>query len=114
MFVVSPHWHAISFTDIIIIIITITIIIIIIIISLDLVKYSLETISACYLLPLVSCLAYSSTLKVDATSSSETSVNFQRTTRRYIPEERTLQFQIIAVNPTTLRSILYIMHQISV
>jgi hypothetical protein len=33
---------------------------------------------------LVSCLVYSSTLKVKATSSSETSVDFQRTTRRFI------------------------------
>jgi hypothetical protein len=39
----------------------------------------------------VSCLAYSSTLKMKATWSSETSVDFQRTTRRYIPEDRTLQ-----------------------
>jgi hypothetical protein len=37
----------------------------------------------------VSCLAYS-TLKMEATRSSETSVDFQRTTRHYIPEERTL------------------------
>jgi hypothetical protein len=32
-------------------------------------------------------LAYSSTLKMEATCSSETSVDFQRITRRYIPEE---------------------------
>jgi hypothetical protein len=31
-------------------------------------------------------LAYSPTLKMEATCSSETSVDFQRTTRRYIPE----------------------------
>jgi hypothetical protein len=37
-----------------------------------------------------SCLAYSSTLKMEATCSSEMSVAFQRTTRRYIPEDRTL------------------------
>jgi hypothetical protein len=36
------------------------------------------------------CLADSSTLKMEVTYSSETSVDFQRTTRRYIPEERTL------------------------
>jgi hypothetical protein len=35
-------------------------------------------------------LAYSSTLKMKATSSSETSVDFQRTTRRHFPEDRTL------------------------
>jgi hypothetical protein len=39
---------------------------------------------------LVSCLAYSSTVKIEATCSSETSVEFHRTTRRYIPEDRTL------------------------
>jgi hypothetical protein len=39
---------------------------------------------------LVSCLAYSSTLKVELTFPSETSVDIQRTTWRYIPEVRTL------------------------
>jgi hypothetical protein len=38
---------------------------------------------------LVSCLAHSSILKREATCSSETSVAFQRTTRRYIPHDRT-------------------------
>jgi hypothetical protein len=33
---------------------------------------------------------YSSTLKTEAIRSSETSVNFQRTTRRYIPEDSTV------------------------
>jgi hypothetical protein len=36
------------------------------------------------------CLAYSSVLKMDATYSSEMSVDFQRNTRRCIPENRTL------------------------
>jgi hypothetical protein len=36
---------------------------------------------------LVSYLAYSSTLKMEATCSSETSVDFQRTTHHYIPED---------------------------
>jgi hypothetical protein len=40
---------------------------------------------------LVSCLAYFSILKMEATCSSEKSVYFQRTTRRYIPEYITLQ-----------------------
>jgi hypothetical protein len=40
--------------------------------------------------PLVSCSAYSSTLKMDAKYSSEKSVVFQRTTLRYIPEDSTL------------------------
>jgi hypothetical protein len=35
---------------------------------------------------LVSCSVYSSTLKIEEIYSSETSVDFQRTTRRYIPE----------------------------
>jgi hypothetical protein len=33
--------------------------------------------------------AYSSTLKMESTCYSEASVDFQRTTRRYIPEDRT-------------------------
>jgi hypothetical protein len=37
---------------------------------------------------LVCCSAYPSTLKIKVTCSSETSVDFQRTTRRYIPEDR--------------------------
>jgi hypothetical protein len=40
---------------------------------------------------LVSCLTYSSTLKMEATCSSETSVDYQWTIRRYMPEEITLQ-----------------------
>jgi hypothetical protein len=39
---------------------------------------------------LVSCLAYFSTSKMATTGSSEASVGFQRTTRRYIPEDKTL------------------------
>jgi hypothetical protein len=38
-----------------------------------------------------SCLAYSSTLKVETICSSETSVDFHRTRRCYIPEDRNLQ-----------------------
>jgi hypothetical protein len=40
---------------------------------------------------LVFCFTYSSTLKMEATFSSKTSVDFQRTTRPYIPEDSTLQ-----------------------
>jgi hypothetical protein len=40
---------------------------------------------------LVLCLAYSLNQKMEATCSSETSLDFQRTTWRYIPEERTLR-----------------------
>jgi hypothetical protein len=43
--------------------------------------------AACFML--VFCLTYSSTLKMEATFSSETSVDFQRPTRR-IPEDRKL------------------------
>jgi hypothetical protein len=39
----------------------------------------------------VSCLAYSSIVKMVATCSSQTSVDFQRTTWRYIPDKRTLK-----------------------
>jgi hypothetical protein len=39
---------------------------------------------------LVSCWAYSSTLNMEAICSSETSVDVQWTTRRYIPEDGTL------------------------
>jgi hypothetical protein len=38
---------------------------------------------------LVTCLAYSSNLQMKATCSSETSVDLQRTTRRYFLEDRT-------------------------
>jgi hypothetical protein len=40
---------------------------------------------------LVSRLAHSSTLKMEAICSVETTVDFQQTTRRYIPEDRTLR-----------------------
>jgi hypothetical protein len=44
----------------------------------------------CLCVMLVSWLAYSSTLKKEATCFSEMSVDFQRATRYYIPEDRTL------------------------
>jgi hypothetical protein len=44
---------------------------------------------ACFML--VSCLAYSSTLKMEVTCSSGMSVDFHHNTWRYIPEDRTLQ-----------------------
>jgi hypothetical protein len=40
--------------------------------------------------PLESCLAYFSTLKMEAICSFKTSVDFQRTALRYIPEDGTL------------------------
>jgi hypothetical protein len=39
---------------------------------------------------LVFCLAYSSTLKLDVTYSSKTSVEFKRNIQRYIADDRTL------------------------
>jgi hypothetical protein len=39
---------------------------------------------------LVSSSAYSSTLKIEAACSSETSIDFQWTRQRYIPEDRIL------------------------
>jgi hypothetical protein len=44
-------------------------------------------IAACFML--VSCLAYFLTLKMEATGSSKTSVDFQQTTEHYIPEDIT-------------------------
>jgi hypothetical protein len=40
--------------------------------------------SAYHIFFLITCLAYSSTLKIEAVRSSETSVSFYRTTRRHI------------------------------
>jgi hypothetical protein len=37
---------------------------------------------------LISCFVFSSNLKMEATYSSETSFDFQRTTQRYIPEDK--------------------------
>jgi hypothetical protein len=42
-------------------------------------------------------LQYSSTLKIWATCSSETLIDFQRTTRLYIPEDRTLPGRSVSV-----------------
>jgi hypothetical protein len=47
---------------------------------------------------LVSCLNFSSILKMEATFSSETSVEFQQTTRRYVPQDRALQTYYIKVD----------------
>jgi hypothetical protein len=41
---------------------------------------------------LISYLAYFSLLKMDAIFSSETSVDFQRNTRHYIPKDRTIRY----------------------
>jgi hypothetical protein len=43
---------------------------------------------------LVSCLGYFLTLKMEAICSSETSVDFQRTTQCYIPQCSTLLINV--------------------
>jgi hypothetical protein len=57
--------------------------------------YKPDCLLGCVCLPpafvLVSCSAYSLTKKMEAICSSETSVDFQRATLCYIPEQRTLQ-----------------------
>jgi hypothetical protein len=49
--------------------------------------FSRAQLTNCFML--VSRLSYSSILKMEATCSSEIAVDLQRTTRRYIPEDRT-------------------------
>jgi hypothetical protein len=43
------------------------------------------------------CLAYSSTLKMEATFSSGTSVDFQQAVRCYIPDDKTVHW-IVTLN----------------
>jgi hypothetical protein len=56
--------------------------------------YNAVQLHAAYFM-LVSYLPHSSTLKIEATCSSETSVDFQQTTRRYIPEDTTPQLKYL-------------------
>jgi hypothetical protein len=49
---------------------------------------------------LVSCLVYSSALKTEAICSSEIKAEFQRITRCYIPEERSLHINYVVHNLT--------------
>jgi hypothetical protein len=58
---------------------------------------------------LVSCSAYNSTLKMEATCSSETSVDIQRTTWRYIPEYSTLQLVLSIKKSCTKKSGQYVL-----
>jgi hypothetical protein len=46
---------------------------------------------------LVSSSPYSSALKMEAVCSPETSVDFQRTTRRYIPEDNALVCLLVSL-----------------
>jgi hypothetical protein len=58
-------------------------------------------------LTLVSCFAYSSTLKMKAILPTETSIHFQPSTRRYIPEDRTLlNHRCEKLRAYTLRAVL--------
>jgi hypothetical protein len=59
---------------------------------------------------LISCLAYSLTLKMEVTHSSEVSAEYQRTTRHYIPEDRALNFRskgnslkVMNMNPNAVK-----------
>jgi hypothetical protein len=62
--------------------------------------------AACFML--LSCLAYSSTLKMKVTCSSEMSVDFQWTTQVCMSEDRTFQHAEISFsNVPSLISILY-------
>jgi hypothetical protein len=45
-------------------------------------------------------LAYYSSLKMEATYSSEKPVDFQHSTRRYIPDDRNLQIKGVCENGT--------------
>jgi hypothetical protein len=58
---------------------------------------------------LISCSAYSSILKMEATCSSENSVDFQRTTRCYIPKDMNLHvFQLISSYKFPIFTVLFI------
>jgi hypothetical protein len=72
---------------------------------------------------LVSCSTYSSILNMEAICSSETSVDFQWTTRRYIPEDRTLHnhrfenlklYKILYIASTGKRNLLIYQHFLGV
>jgi hypothetical protein len=55
----------------------------------NMLKVNRALFAACFMW--ASSLTYSLTLKMEVTCSSETSVDFQRTTWHYIPEDRTLK-----------------------
>jgi hypothetical protein len=57
-------------------------------------------------------LAYSLTLKMDSSYSSETSVDFQRTTRCYIPEDRTFLILISSLRYTFILIIHQLIEQV--
>jgi hypothetical protein len=53
-----------------------------------------------------SYFAYSSTLKMESICSSETSVDFHRTTRRYVAEDGRTAHRLMALENSVLRTIL--------
>jgi hypothetical protein len=63
----------------------------------------LALLAVCILL--VACLAYFSTLKMDAVYSSEMSVNFYQTTWHHIPEDSTLLKYAVTLEIFTKRNI---------
>jgi hypothetical protein len=50
---------------------------------------------------LVSCLAFSSTLKMAATCSTKMSVDFHQTAQHYIPEEKTFHTTAVKMSNCT-------------
>jgi hypothetical protein len=65
-----------------------------------------------WLLQAISCLAYSSNLKMKVTYSSLTSAEFQQTTQHYIPKDTTLQSleKSEILEPTMKRKPLWTLH----
>jgi hypothetical protein len=61
--------------------------------------------AACFML--IACLAYSSTLKMEATCSSKTLVDSQWTTWHYIPEDRTLHNHPVRTSSPTAALLLH-------
>jgi hypothetical protein len=55
------------------------------------------------------CFVYYSTLKMEATYSSETSVDLQWTTRRYIREDRTILLNISRLTLREKKIVIYIL-----
>jgi hypothetical protein len=68
--------------------------------------------AACFVL--VFSLVYSSTLKMEATCSSETSVHFHLTTGCYIPEDRSLLWDMIFLHSFNLFTLFILIVQNSV
>jgi hypothetical protein len=77
-------------------------------------KYTIFRISCLYLPPvfvLLPCYAYSSVLKMQATCSSETSVDFQRTTLCCIPEDRIFLTTAVRTSNATYYYLVYVVYE---